>query len=45
MAGKEELESGNKRFFIDYLYVLRLKWYDFEELFGKLPWEQNAPRH
>lgn len=45
MAGKYEMESGNTRIFIDNLYVLRLKWYDFEELFGKLPWEQNAPRH
>ena len=45
MAGKYEMESGNTRIFIDNLYVLRLKWYDFEELFGKLPWVQNAPRH
>lgn len=45
MAGKYEMESGNTRIFIDNLYVLRLKWYDFEDLFGKLPWEQNAPRH
>ena len=39
------MESGNTRIFIDNLYVLRLKWYDFEDLFGKLPWVQNAPRH
>jgi len=45
MAGKYEMESGNTRIFIDNLYVLRLKWYDFEDLFGKLPWVQNAPRH
>lgn len=45
MAGKYEMESGNTRIFIDNLYVLRLKWYDFEDLFGKLPWEQNIPRH
>ena len=35
MAGKYEMESGNTRIFIDNLYVLRLKWYDFEDLFGK----------
>ena len=34
---KHEMESGNTRILSTTLYVLRLKWYDFEDLFGKLP--------
>ena len=41
MAGDYVMESGNTRIFIDDFYIFRLRWYDYDDLFGGLPWEQQ----
>lgn len=45
MAGDRVMPSGNSRVFIDNFYIFRLRWYDYEPLFGGLPWEtdKNQP--
>lgn len=41
MAGDWVTPSGNSRIFIDNFYIFRLRWYDYEPLFGGLPWEKD----
>ena len=37
MAGDYVMESGNTRIFIDDFYIFRLRWYDYDDLFGACP--------
>ena len=41
MAGEYNMPSGNTRIFIDNFYLFQLRWYNYSDLFGKLPWEKD----
>lgn len=44
MAGDRVMPSGNTRIFIDNFYIFRLRWYDYDPLFGGLPWEKDKDK-